>query len=270
MDTDHAAVVDLLTEHGFKLVRRKKHCVYKNDKGRIWVVPATPTDSHSYANNLASFKKLILRGQEALAVKVQDSDRTAAEQVLHPPKPRREKIFKERRIVQKTIHQVATMLPQAIQRAPRNQDQSIDIYKFGRQVEQALNKLFMDIAEIEIKKISEWHYGRVAERLEKMKQDGVPYEEAKAFFFQQRQHAKAMAERARYRVHLLARALTRVFQKSLRCKHQMQEFETAVNVTISRALKRNVPHPFNAPFVKASWTLLEGAIKGDSLDKKAC
>lgn len=52
-----------LHDHGFRLVRQRKHRIYKDEAGRVWIVPATPSDSHALRNNLADLKNFLARGR---------------------------------------------------------------------------------------------------------------------------------------------------------------------------------------------------------------
>jgi hypothetical protein len=47
----------LLSEHGYELVRQRKHKVFRRSDGKIWVLPKTPSDFRSLSNNLANLKK---------------------------------------------------------------------------------------------------------------------------------------------------------------------------------------------------------------------
>lgn len=54
-----AEVERLLKEHGAKLDRKRKHCVWKFPDGRIWVCAATPSDKRAMDNQLCDLRKLL-------------------------------------------------------------------------------------------------------------------------------------------------------------------------------------------------------------------
>ena len=56
---DYDQIVTLLREHGATLARSNKHWVWKLPDGRIWTVPMSPSDCHSYRNNLSDLKSLL-------------------------------------------------------------------------------------------------------------------------------------------------------------------------------------------------------------------
>lgn len=51
-------IKSLLFKHGFKLVRQRKHFVYKNGKGMIFVIGRTPSDHRSNLNNIKRLERM--------------------------------------------------------------------------------------------------------------------------------------------------------------------------------------------------------------------
>jgi len=51
-------VFDLLRQYSAVLIRQRKHCVYRV-RGRIFVVPSTPSDTHAWRNCLADLRKIL-------------------------------------------------------------------------------------------------------------------------------------------------------------------------------------------------------------------
>lgn len=56
---DYDAALDLLKEHGATLSRTKKHKVWKMPDGRSWTMPASPSDVHSWKNNLSDLRNFL-------------------------------------------------------------------------------------------------------------------------------------------------------------------------------------------------------------------
>lgn len=52
-------VLRLLKEQDAVRVRTNNHPVWKFPSGRIWIVPLTPSDHHSWQNNLADLKRIL-------------------------------------------------------------------------------------------------------------------------------------------------------------------------------------------------------------------
>src|ERR1700723_2593137 len=55
--SDRRTAINLLRDHGFKLVRSRKHLVYKNNLARTVVLPSTPSDVNAWKAALADLKK---------------------------------------------------------------------------------------------------------------------------------------------------------------------------------------------------------------------
>jgi hypothetical protein len=49
----------LAGQYGFKLIRWKKHLVFRNDQGKTFVVSSTTSDPRSIKNHFSDLKRLI-------------------------------------------------------------------------------------------------------------------------------------------------------------------------------------------------------------------
>jgi len=49
----------LLREHKFVLIRQRKHRVYRNPEGKVYVVGSTPSDWRSVRNAVSALKRVI-------------------------------------------------------------------------------------------------------------------------------------------------------------------------------------------------------------------
>lgn len=57
-------IIRLLKAEGFHLVRTKRHYIYRRESDRrIWVVPVTPSDHHTYDNNLKQLGRMLAQGR---------------------------------------------------------------------------------------------------------------------------------------------------------------------------------------------------------------
>ena len=69
MDRVESQVLDILSENGFELVRERKHRVFKNPGGKIWVLPKTASDTRALNNNLADLKRFLSQDAEVGGVR---------------------------------------------------------------------------------------------------------------------------------------------------------------------------------------------------------
>jgi hypothetical protein len=79
---------DHLDRHGFKLVRSRKHLICKHEQTRrIWTVPNTSSDHHSFANNLKDLERYLLRGRARGIFEIDNPNPGLAAPETKPAKP---------------------------------------------------------------------------------------------------------------------------------------------------------------------------------------
>lgn len=59
MDSEEKEILRILKQHGAVLTRTKTHRVWKFPDGRIHVMPSTPSDRRTWANQLAQLRKFL-------------------------------------------------------------------------------------------------------------------------------------------------------------------------------------------------------------------
>lgn len=79
-------VMNMLTEHGFKLVSMNGHRGFRDGLGRRWTTPTTSSDHHSWKNNLHDLRNFLKRGGKCRGVfgfeKITAKDRIEADALL--------------------------------------------------------------------------------------------------------------------------------------------------------------------------------------------
>lgn len=143
-------ITRLLTEHGFKLHRERKHRVFRHDDGRVWVMPKTPSDHHGLANNYRDLQKFLrgemVRGSLGLTA-ISDEDRTKAEQILRGTKPVKQKQIRERNIgiaVERfKTPSCAIPNPAPIDSTEKPKKHELDQYAIGRMLHDTFTELMV-------------------------------------------------------------------------------------------------------------------------------
>ena len=94
-------ITQLLTSNGFKLIRQRKHKIWKHTDGRAWTLPATPSDKRALLNNLKDLENFLDRGKVRGVfglTPIDDAERADFEKTLHPVIEHKRKETKERNI----------------------------------------------------------------------------------------------------------------------------------------------------------------------------
>jgi hypothetical protein len=72
----------LLREHGFELVRSRKHRVYQDADGRVYVVASTPSDHFAWKNALGTIKRVVAAPPKPLVLAISEFEREQAALVI--------------------------------------------------------------------------------------------------------------------------------------------------------------------------------------------
>ena len=177
MDQIEKNLLKLLAENGFYLAREKRHRVYKNPNGKIWVMPATASDHHAYRNNLENFKRWLEHGvakSGTVQLGIDAEARRRADAVLHPARPRPEKQIKARRIVQKRMVFTPSFAPAPVRVfRPVTTPARPDIYKIGRAIDLKIRGKLMAGYRESFKEAAEAAIKLAAEEYQKLKDEGA-------------------------------------------------------------------------------------------------
>jgi len=72
----------LLRQHGFRLIRDTKHCVYRNPDGKIFICSKTPSDYRAGYNKLTNLKSVIANPPRPEIVAISEFEREQAAQII--------------------------------------------------------------------------------------------------------------------------------------------------------------------------------------------
>jgi len=84
----------LLKQHGFVLVRQSCHKIYRNQEGKVFVTPATPSDQRGIYNSLSDLKRILAQPPMCELLAIADHER-------------REKLRREQRAAQEAAQALA-------------------------------------------------------------------------------------------------------------------------------------------------------------------
>jgi predicted RNA binding protein YcfA (HicA-like mRNA interferase family) len=224
-------VDSLLLAKGFKLARQRKHLVWRHPDGRVWTVPATPSDKRGLLNNFTDLRNFLKRGKVTGSfgfTSISDAEREEFERTLHPATKPKVKTIRERNIgiaIDRVKRPVAgAVLAKAVTRVSAPDD-SVDAYKLGRYLEQTLRHNLSKFAEREVAAHEDDVRNNIAPRFreEFRKLSGFSDEELRAHM------AKHQVER------------------------EVEEFRAAINqVDINAFIERKIDHE-----IKSSRALME-------------
>lgn len=141
---DKSQLEILLRASGFRIVRERKHQIWKREDGKIWVVPRTPSDRHAYKNALGHFRSF-LAGRRFAAIH-QPVPRIAAKPKVATTHPR--PVVSEKHSCRQRVTQAKA---QAVHNHPPNPQLELvhleitaeHIYKFGSLFSRGLQEHFV-------------------------------------------------------------------------------------------------------------------------------
>lgn len=238
MDTDQLNLQELLAENGFSLVRQRKHAIYRNAQGRIWVTPVSVSDVHAFKNNLAQFRKFLTHGivkQATRDLGITGRDRLFAENLLHPTriKPRRD-VMKRRR--ERVPAAPARVPHHGQERKKRIPDVGSDAYKVGSIVQRVLLEAFRRVLPVVLAEVVRFFRADCERKCAAMKAQGATEIEIAVYAERQYNRCRTYACDYAKRLPRVAHAVARVFQKSLRRPMEREEVIREVEAILERIL----------------------------------
>lgn len=265
MEPEREELEQLLIENGFSLARTKKHRIWKNASGKIWVTPATASDHHAFKNNLEQFHRFLTHGVAkcgTVPLTVSETERTRAEAVLHPTAPRRVREPKARRVVSKRVPARPPLAETPLPAKPRPSSPATpDLYKIGRTLEAALSVRFEEVFYRHINNLVTEAKSECETRSTEMKAEGATYEQVRYYRARKRSATLQFARTTADAVTLALRNVVRIFQRAVRLKQTKESHGAEILVAVNQGFRRRLGDrallgPLCALICKECWRVL--------------